>query len=407
MPMVISGNLGPRGDGYRAETRMAPAEAQAYHAQQIETFAQTDPDMVSAFTINYVDEAVGILRAARDAAMPAVISFTVETDGRLPSGERLLDAIAHTDGETDGYAAYYMINCAHPTHFRHVLDEPGNSRERIRGLRANASRCSHAKLDECSTLDAGDPLELSGQYRELRALLPQLNVLGGCRARRLRCATATECRPISKPAVRAASRSTSASASAAEDPCRSAAVRRSRRCGARRQGCTACKLCRINWKIPSPSEQHYRARSRPMSLKRFILTVIATIAFALVWNGILHGLVLREAEMALVDLARPAAERSMPLALLLTAGIAVLFVLSHVRLAPPSGIKGGLAHGAFFGLLAGFLVDLNQYFLYPIPGSLAASWFVFGFCEFCIYGLIAARLYPSEPGRENRPARGP
>jgi homocysteine S-methyltransferase len=82
MPMVISGNLGPRGDGYRAETRMAPAEAQAYHAQQIETFAQTDADMVSAFTINYVDKAVGILRAARDAAMPAVISFTVGSSRR-------------------------------------------------------------------------------------------------------------------------------------------------------------------------------------------------------------------------------------------------------------------------------------------------------------------------------------
>jgi homocysteine S-methyltransferase len=179
-PMVISGNLGPRGDGYRAEARMPAAEARAYHAQQIDTFTQTDADLVSAFTLNYVEEAVGILQAAQNAAMPAVISFTVETDGRLPSGEKLRDAIERTDRETDGYAAYYMINCAHPTHFRHVLDEPGNWRERIRGLRANASRCSHAELDECGELDAGNPEELGGQYRALRALLPQLTVLGGC-----------------------------------------------------------------------------------------------------------------------------------------------------------------------------------------------------------------------------------
>jgi homocysteine S-methyltransferase len=179
-PMVISGNLGPGGDGYRAEERLTPAEARAYHAQQIDTFAQTDADLVSAFTITYVEEAVGILQAARDAAMPAVISFTVETDGCLPSGEGLSDAIARTDRETGGYAAYYMINCAHPTHFQHILDNRGIARKRIRGLRANASRCSHSELDESSELDAGNPQELGGQYRDLRARLPQLTVLGGC-----------------------------------------------------------------------------------------------------------------------------------------------------------------------------------------------------------------------------------
>jgi hypothetical protein len=132
-----------------------------------------------------------------------------------------------------------------------------------------------------------------------------------------------------------------------------------------------------------------------MSRKRFVLTVIAIIVFALLWNGILHGLVLREAEiMALGNLARLAADRSLPLAFLVTAGIAVLFVLSHTGFVQPRGIKGGLAHGAFFGVLAGLLVDLNQYVLYPIPGSLAAYWFLFGFCEFCIYGIIAAWLYP-------------
>ena len=131
-----------------------------------------------------------------------------------------------------------------------------------------------------------------------------------------------------------------------------------------------------------------------MNLKRFVLTAIAIVAFALAWNGILHGLVLCETELALVNLTRTAADRSLPLALLLVTGIAVLFVLSHTKLVQPMGIRGGLAHGAFFGILAGFLVDLNQYALYPIPGSLAVYWFLFGFCEFCIYGIIAAWLYP-------------
>jgi S-methylmethionine-dependent homocysteine/selenocysteine methylase len=179
-PIVISGNIGPRGDGYRAEARMTAEEARAYHAQQIQTFAQTDTDLVSAFTINYVDEAVGIVQAARDCAMPVVVSFTVETDGRLPSEESLAEAIERTDAQTGDYAAYYMINCAHPTHFAGVLRAGGRWRERIHGLRANASRCSHTELDESTELDAGNPRELGAQYQELRELLPHMSVLGGC-----------------------------------------------------------------------------------------------------------------------------------------------------------------------------------------------------------------------------------
>jgi len=179
-PMVISGNLGPRGDGYVASARMSSDEARDYHSQQIETFAQTDADMISVLTLNYVEEAIGITLAARDNAIPAAISFTVETDGYLPTGDTLADAIKRTDDATDGYPAYYMINCAHPTHFEHVVKDDNASCERIRGLRANASKRSHAELDECTSLDDGNPVELGGQYKQLLQVLPNLNVLGGC-----------------------------------------------------------------------------------------------------------------------------------------------------------------------------------------------------------------------------------
>jgi S-methylmethionine-dependent homocysteine/selenocysteine methylase len=178
--MVISGNLGPRGAGYRPDARMAPEEARTYHPPQIETFADTDTDLVSAFALNYVEEAIGIVQAARDAAMPVVISFTLETDGRLPSGDTLACAIERTDEETDGYAAYYMLDCAHPPHFEQVLQAGGAWRSRIRDLRANASRGSHAELDESTALDSGNPAELGGQYLALRRLLPQITVLSGC-----------------------------------------------------------------------------------------------------------------------------------------------------------------------------------------------------------------------------------
>lgn len=179
-PIVVSGNLGPRGDGYRADARMSASEAEKYHGAQVATFADTEADMVAAFTMTYSDEAIGIVRAARAHALPVAISFTVETDGRLPSGETLADAIGRTDAETNAYAAYYMINCAHPSHFTGVLESGGAWRARIRGVRANASRRSHAELDASDTLDIGDPEALGRDYRALQSHLPKLTIMGGC-----------------------------------------------------------------------------------------------------------------------------------------------------------------------------------------------------------------------------------
>ena len=179
-PIVISGCIGPRGDGYVVGEAMTAEEAEAYHAEQIGTFAGTAADLVTAITMTYVDEAVGVVRAARAAGLPVVISFTVETDGRLPSGQSLRAAIEEVDERTGGAAAYFMVNCAHPSHFVDVLEPGAGWAGRIRGLRANASRLSHAELDEAEELDTGDPDELAADYVALRAKLPQLCVLGGC-----------------------------------------------------------------------------------------------------------------------------------------------------------------------------------------------------------------------------------
>ncbi len=177
---VISGCIGPRGDGYSPSEFMTEEEAERYHKVQIETFSDTNTDMVTAITMTYFEEAVGITRAAKSLGMPVVISFTVETDGKLPSGQSLKDAIQKVDEATSNYPAYYMINCAHPTHFENVLVENEPWLNRIRGLRANASALSHAELDEAEELDDGSPSELSSQYKELRNKLSNLNVLGGC-----------------------------------------------------------------------------------------------------------------------------------------------------------------------------------------------------------------------------------
>ena len=178
-PMPISGNIGPLGDGYVAGTMNAD-DAERLHTPQVRTFAATEADLVSAFTMTNTDEAIGVTRAAVKAGMPVVISFTVETDGRLPTGQTLKEAVETVDAETDAAPAYYMINCAHPTHFEQALKANETWIKRVRGVRANASRRSHAELDAALDLDDGDPVELGQQYRELRRSFGQFTVLGGC-----------------------------------------------------------------------------------------------------------------------------------------------------------------------------------------------------------------------------------
>jgi S-methylmethionine-dependent homocysteine/selenocysteine methylase len=180
MPTVLSGCIGPRGDAYNPTTMMTEQAAAEYHIDQIRTFCDTDADMISALTISYDSEAIGIVRAAASVEMPVAISFTVETDGRLPSGMMLSDAIRSVDEATDAAAAYFMINCAYPTHFEPILVDNADWAQRIRGVRANASRKSHAELDESEELDAGDPDELAEEYVRLRERFSTLTVLGGC-----------------------------------------------------------------------------------------------------------------------------------------------------------------------------------------------------------------------------------
>ena len=178
--VVVSGCVGPRGDGYSPTSVMSAEEAQRYHAAQIKTFSETPADMITAITMNYTDEAIGVARAAKAVGMPVAISFTVETNGELPTGETLKEAIQRADEATDKAPAYYMINCAHPTHFAGILTPKESWIERIRGIRANASAKSHAELNDSVELDEGNPEELGRQYKELLNELPHLTVLGGC-----------------------------------------------------------------------------------------------------------------------------------------------------------------------------------------------------------------------------------
>ena len=177
---VVSGNIGPRSDGYVVGRRMSIDEAEDYHREQIGDLAAAGADVITAMTLTTPEEGAGVARAAREAGLPAVICFTVETNGDLPSGERLGDAIAMVDEAVAGAVAYFGINCAHPTHFREVLRDLPSWRTRIGALRANASSKSHAELDACTTLDDGDPDELAAQYAELLELLPNVRVVGGC-----------------------------------------------------------------------------------------------------------------------------------------------------------------------------------------------------------------------------------
>ena len=176
--LLISGCLGPRGDGYAAADAVDPDDAAAYHAPQIEALAEAGADLVTALTLTGVGEAMGIVRAARATGLPVAIGFTVGTDGRLPDGTPLSTAILAVDAA--GKPDYFMLNCAHPAHIAPGLADAGDWRSRIVGLRANASMRSHEELDAATELDEGDPAELARAQETLRPQLPSLALVGGC-----------------------------------------------------------------------------------------------------------------------------------------------------------------------------------------------------------------------------------
>jgi len=179
-PIVISGCLGPRGDGYDPGDVMTADEAEAYHSEQIKTFAETAADLVTGATMTNIPESIGITRAAQAAGMPVVISFTVETDGKLPTGETLKEAVEAVDAATAAGPEYFMINCAHPDHFDATIATGETWIKRIKGLRANASRQSHAELDAAEELDDGDPDDFGRLHAELHKRFDHIAVMGGC-----------------------------------------------------------------------------------------------------------------------------------------------------------------------------------------------------------------------------------
>ena len=178
---VVNGAVGPRGDGYIVESAMTSDDATSYHAAQARSFAAAGADMMTGVTMTYAEEAIGIARAGAEAGLPVALSFTVETDGRLPSGQPLAEAIAQTDAATGDSPAYYLVNCAHPTHFLETIAHGHGARwqERVKGVRANASTMSHAELDAATELDRGDIADLARWYTELDRHL-DLCVVGGC-----------------------------------------------------------------------------------------------------------------------------------------------------------------------------------------------------------------------------------
>ena len=177
---VLNGVVGPRGDGYVVADLMTAREAADYHSLQARAFASAGAQMMTAVTMTYVGEAIGVTDAASGEGLPVAISFTLETDGRLPSGQELGEAVTEVDETTDGAPAYFMVNCAHPTHFAGVLEEGGSWVERVKGVRANASTMSHAELDQAEELDRGDVPGLARHYAELGRVLPDMRVAGGC-----------------------------------------------------------------------------------------------------------------------------------------------------------------------------------------------------------------------------------
>lgn len=180
LPIVINGLVGPAGDAYAPGTLLSEEAAFETHAPQVHALGHAGVNMITAMTLTHAGEASGIARAAKEIDLPVAIAFTLETDGKLPSGQSLDEAIAQVDAASSSAPIYYMINCAHPDHFRDILDKEASWVSRIGGIRCNASRMSHAELDEAEELDDGNPAELGDLSVEIMRHLPNIRVVGGC-----------------------------------------------------------------------------------------------------------------------------------------------------------------------------------------------------------------------------------
>ena len=180
VPLTIAGDVGPRGDGYVADKMMTVDEAKAFHSVNIGGLVAGGAELIQALTMNYWEEAAGVILAAKANNLPVTIYFTVETDGKLVGGMTLQEAINKTDEATGGYATHFGVNCAHPTHCAPSfagLDQA--TLQRVKQLRVNASKMSHAELDEAEELDAGNIDELAGEVAELSTKY-NLTTIGGC-----------------------------------------------------------------------------------------------------------------------------------------------------------------------------------------------------------------------------------
>lgn len=187
--VVIDGCIGPRSDAYAPTLVMDAGDAHACHAFQIETLASAGCEQVTALTLTYSDEAIGIVRAAKAAGIPVVVGFTVETDGRLPSGESLADAIATVDDATDGGGARLHDQLRAPDALR-----GGSARGRVAYSDHRSSReCVHpqpCRARRGGGAPVGDPDDLAARYVAWRGDLPGLEVLGGCCGTDIRHVTA-------------------------------------------------------------------------------------------------------------------------------------------------------------------------------------------------------------------------
>lgn len=179
-PMPVSGVVGPRGDAYAIGHIMTAAEAQDYHAEQIETMKLAGADFATALTFSQVDEAIGVVRAAQTFDFPVVVSFALGADGHLKTGVPLADAITAVDQATQNGPAYYMINCTHPVDFASAFEDPGPWINRVCGLRPNASSLAHGVLCQLGHLEEGNPDELAEQMADMANRFPHINVWGGC-----------------------------------------------------------------------------------------------------------------------------------------------------------------------------------------------------------------------------------
>jgi hypothetical protein len=130
-----------------------------------------------------------------------------------------------------------------------------------------------------------------------------------------------------------------------------------------------------------------------MNVNRYLIASLAVFVAAMGLDYVINGVILKDAYEATKSVWRPDMASKTWIFFLIDLIYAFPFTYIFVRGYERKGIIEGVRFGAIVGVLISVPMAYGLYALLPVPYSLALQWFLYGFIEAVLLGLVAAAVY--------------